>query len=208
MINDFGFYFITDRKWTKKGILEDVKSAIKAGVKIIQYRDNNTSKSEFEKNALEIQKLCNENDIIFIINDNAELARKINANGVHLGQEDADIQKARVVLGEKIIGKSTHSYEQALSAKKEGVDYISVGPIFETKTKPELEPVGLELLEKVTKEIRIPVVAIGGINKKNLKSVLKTGVKNVAMLNAVLTKQDVTKEIKSVLRIVKNFKRE
>ncbi len=204
MIDNFGLYFITDRKLSKKGNLEDVMAAINGGAEIIQYREKEFDDSEFEKEALQIKKICRENNVLFIINDRVNVASAIGADGVHLGMEDMPIEKARKLLGEeKIIGTTVHNVKEAVEAESQGADYLGVSPIFETKTKEDAgKPAGVELIREVKKRLRIPVVAIGGINENNLKEVLDAGCHNVAIISAILTKENVESEVRKINGII------
>ena len=203
-LKDIDLYFITDSKLTRKTVLEDVKSAIKAGVKIIQYREKEKSAREMIEDAKKIGKLCRENNILFIINDRIDIALAVNADGVHLGNEDIPYSIARKLLGsKKIIGLTVHNIQEAMEAEKIGADYIGVSPIFETKTKLDAgKPAGLKLIKDVKKEVKIPLVAIGGIDENNLKSVLKAGAKSIAIISAIITKDDVEKECKKFKEII------
>jgi len=203
-LKDIDLYFITDSKLTKKTVLEDVKAAIKAGVKIIQYREKEKTTREMLEEAKKIGKLCKENNILFIINDRVDIALAVNADGIHLGNEDMPYSIARKLLGrEKIIGLTVHNIHEAIEAEKIGADYVGVSPIFETKTKVDAgKPAGIELIKEVKEKLKIPFVAIGGINEKNIKSVLEAGAKSVAIISAITTKDNVEKECKKFRKII------
>src|SRR3989344_4102511 len=134
----FGLYFITDSRLTKKTVIEDVKSAIKGGVKIIQYREKEASKGQMLAEAKEIKKLCQNNNVIFIVNDWIDIALESDADGVHLGQDDSDCENTRKILGKnKIIGLTVHNVKESAEAERLGADYIGLGPIFSTSTKSD-----------------------------------------------------------------------
>jgi len=203
-LNEIDLYFITDSKLTKKTILDDVKAAIKAGVKIIQYREKNKPIDIMLKEAKEIKELCDKNNILLIINDNIDIPHLIDADGVHLGNEDISYKKARELLKDKIIGLTIHNVEEAIEAEKLGADYIGVSPIFETKTKPDAGPAaGLKLIENVKEAVKIPQVAIGGINLENIDSVIKAGATSAAVISAIITKDDVEAECKKFINRIK-----
>lgn len=204
ILPDINLYFITDSKLTRKTVFEDVKAAIKAGVKIVQYREKEKNTGEMLEEAKKIGKLCKENNVLFIINDRIDVALATDADGVHLGDEDMPYSIARKLLGrEKIIGLTVQNIQKAIEAEKVGVDYIGVSPIFETKTKADAgKPVGTELIKEVKGRLRIPFVAIGGINEKNIKSVLKAGAKSVVIISAIITKDNVEKECKKFKKII------
>lgn len=198
LLKDIDLYFITDSKLTKKTVLDDVKAAIAGGVKIIQYREKEKSEKEMIEEASKIKELCG-SDVILIINDNVEIALAVDADGVHLGKDDIDYETARKLLGDKIIGITTRNAEDAVKAENLGADYVSIGPIFSTTTKPDLKPIGVEMIEKIKKAIKIPFVAIGGINLNNLDEVLNAGATKVAAISAIVAKDDVEKEIKKFI---------
>ncbi len=204
ILPDINLYFITDSKLTRKTVFEDVKAAIKAGVKIVQYREKEKNTEEMLEEAKKIGKLCKENNVLFIINDRIDVALATDADGVHLGNEDMPYSIARKLLGrEKIIGLTVQNIQEAIEAEKVGADYIGVSPIFETKTKADAgKPVGIELIKEVEGRLRIPFVAIGGINEKNIKSVIEAGAKSVAIISAIITKDNVEKECKKFKRII------
>jgi len=177
-IKDFGAYVITSEDHIKIA-----QKACRSGAKVIQYRDKTSSRKEIVRIAKEIRKITKDYNCLFIINDFIDIAMIVNADGVHLGQDDIDTNGARKVLGNKfIIGISTHSLKQAIDAERSGADYIGCGPIFKTPTKENYEPVGLQLLKDVLKKVNIPVVAIGGINSENILKISNSGCKNAAMV--------------------------
>ncbi|OGJ52149.1 thiamine-phosphate diphosphorylase [Candidatus Peregrinibacteria bacterium RIFOXYB2_FULL_32_7] len=195
-MKNFGLYCITDNRNNPISI---IKIWIKLGVPMIQFRNKEMDNKEFADMAWEIRKLTWGTKSKFIINDRIEIAKDVDADGLHLGQEDLknidyDLKNLRkYLLGqntrlgkEKIIGLSSHSFDQAKETAKLEPDYLSIGPFFTTPTKPTYTPIGFTTVKKVVEEIKnIPIVTIGGINSKNLKEVLKTGIKNVAMVREV-----------------------
>lgn len=203
-LNEIDLYFITESKLTKRTIFEDVKSAIKAGVKIIQYREKEKSTREMVGEAAKIKELC-KNKAIFLINERVDIALAVKADGIHLGQDDIPYEIARSLLGGKIIGLTVHNVEEAIQAKKLGADYISLSPIFETKTKLDAGPaVGIKLIEDIKKSVNIPFVAIGGINLENIDDVIKAGATSVAAISAIVTKEDVESECRKFINKLKN----
>ena len=200
-LEDFGLYFITDSRLTKKTVIEDVKSAIKGGAKIIQYREKNAPAKKMLEEANEIKKLCQKNKVIFLINDRIDIALAVDADGVHIGQDDMPYNAARNLLGKnKIIGITAHNLEESMEAEKIGADYIGLSPIFSTNTKSDAgNACGAEMISKVKKKVKIPIVAIGGINESNIKDVLKAGAKNAAIISAILTTDDVERAVKKFI---------
>ncbi len=187
-----GLYGITGEEFAKgRTNVECVKEMIKAGIKIIQYREKNKSLREKFIEAKEIAKLCKEAGVIFIVNDHIDIALLVDADGVHIGQEDLPLVEVRKLLGSnKLIGLSTHSIDDATRAMKEDIDYIGAGPIFPTRTK-DRAPVGLEYLEWVIKNVHIPYVAIGGIKEHNLDEILFKGAKWVSLVSEVVGANDI-----------------
>ena len=196
--SSLGLYFITDSTLTKIPVEEQVKPALKAGVKVIQYREKNLSTKEMYEQAIKIRNLT-KGKAIFIINDRIDICMAVNADGVHLGKNDIPYVYARRILPEKIIGLSTHNLQEALHAEKIGADYIAIGPIFPTETKKDHEkPVGIGNLKEISERIKTPLVAIGGINHANLKEVLSTGIKNFVMISAIIKNENIEENIKAV----------
>ncbi|MCM8770437.1 MAG: thiamine phosphate synthase [Candidatus Omnitrophica bacterium] len=167
-------YIILDKDTLKnKNIFRIASNIKKSGAAIVQLRDKNSPKVDILKKARRLKSLLKGNKILFIINDYVEIAQLVDADGLHLGQEDLPLEAARRILGkDKIIGISCHNLKQARQAQKGGADYIGVGPIFSTPTKPEYKPIGINLLKDIAKNAKIPVFAIGGINSHNLNEIV------------------------------------
>jgi thiamine-phosphate pyrophosphorylase len=174
-----------------RGLVKAVQNISAAGDAIIQLRDKRSSKSDILKTALALKKALRFSKSVFIVNDHVDIARLVDADGVHLGQSDLPLEAARKLLGEdKIIGISCTNLREARLARDQGADYLGVGAVFPTRTKPESAPLGLELIKAVTKKINIPVFAIGGINEINIKEVLSLGVQGVAISSAICSASD------------------
>jgi len=170
-------------------------------VDIIQLRDKAGNKYNVLKDAMRLNKIFKASGKIFIINDYPEIAKIAGCDGVHLGQSDWPVKKARKLLGKnKIIGVSCHSLKQAKHAQSEGADYIGIGPVFTTKTKPDYSPIGLSVLKAIGEKIKIPYFAIGDIKEGNLKSASAQGVKRVAVCRAILEKKSVKKAANRLYR--------
>ena len=200
-LRDIDFYFITDSNLTRQGTLKDVEAAIGAGCKIIQYREKNKSTRAMIEEAFEIKKLCS-GRTIFLINDRVDVALAVDADGVHIGQDDMPFDTVRRLLGEeKIIGLTTHDLEESKAAEAMGADYIGLSPIYSTTTKTDVgEGQGPGLIRKVVPEMGIPVVAIGGITKENVKEVMQAGANAAVAISAVLCAADVGPEIAEFIR--------
>ncbi len=203
-----GLYFITDRNLSRKGIVEDVKSAIRGGVKIVQYREKEKCTRKMIEEAKEIGKICSANNVVFIVDDRVDVALAVGADGVHIGEHDIDFETARKILGnEKIIGVSVRSLEDAKKFEKLGADYISFSPIFETTTKKDIgNPIGLDVIKQAKKELRTTFTVIGGITQENLEDVLNAGADSVCMISAIFKKDDVESEVRRIRGIIKRHK--
>ena len=176
-----------------------VKKTKGLGVNIIQLRDKESPKWSILKDAYILRKLLAHSQTLFIINDYLDIAKLVDSDGVHLGQCDTPVEIARKLLGkDKIIGVSCHNLSQALKAQNIGADYISIGPIFPTQTKPEYKACGLDLIRKAGKMIRIPFFAIGGINESNLNKVLYSGAKRVAICSAICKAKNIPLSTKTL----------
>jgi thiamine-phosphate pyrophosphorylase len=196
---DLGFYFITDRTLSKKGVLEDVRAAIKAGVRVVQYREKTLATAAMVDEARKIAEFCR-GKAIFIVNDRIDVALASGADGVHIGPDDIDIEDARKLLGGgRIIGVTANSVEEAKRCEELGADYVSISPIFLTQTKKDAgQPLGLNAIREARRVLRIPFTVIGGINLANLNDVLDAGAKSVSMISAVLKANDVESEIRKI----------
>ncbi len=196
-VNDLGYYFITDHNLSKAGNESDILSAIEAGAGLIQYRNKTSKTKEFYSDAKKLKTLCKDKNTIFIINDRLDIALSVNADGVHLGQDDMPIQVAREILGnDKIIGMTVHTKEEAITAEDNGADYLSIAPIYPTATKKDSGlPCGIELIRQIKDACAVPLFAIGGINLSNAKEVIDAGADGLCAISAVITKDDVKKEI-------------
>ncbi len=188
-----------------KSVEETVRLVIDGGADAIQLREKTISDGEFISLAREIHDIAAKRGTLLIINDRVNVAKEVNAEGVHLGQHDIGISEARDIIGnEKIIGVSTHNIEQARQAQNEGADYIAIGPVYPTSTKINEPPVGLEVVQEVAEKISIPFVVIGAITLENLAEVLKTGATGVAVCSAIISSKDVlssTRQFKDKLTL-------
>ncbi|AVX20102.1 MULTISPECIES: thiamine phosphate synthase [Carboxydocella] len=201
---DLSLYVISGQHLAQgRELLAVMEAALVGGATVIQLREKNLSGRELVAAGLALKELAHRYGATFIVNDRVDIALAVDADGVHLGQDDLPVTMARQIMGpDKIIGLSTHSWEQALAASKLPVDYIGVGPVFPTSSKPDAEkPVGLSLVQRVARELSVPFVAIGGINAGNIQQVLAAGARNVAVISAVVAAPDVT----AAARELKNF---
>ena len=186
---------------------EAVQKAILGGIKFLQYREKNLPASVSYKTAKELRRLTKDAGVTFIVNDDVSMALAVEADGVHLGQEDLPLREARKVLGDRsLIGISNHSVQEALDAEKGGADYIGLGPIYSTATKKTRPPIGCDIIREVSSKVRIPIFAIGGINLENLKEVLQAGATGVAVVSAILTSPDIEKTTRNFLETIASMK--
>ena len=171
-------YAVTDRHWLNGAtLISQVEAALKGGATFIQLREKNLDDEAFYKEALEIQKLCRNYKVPFVINDNVELAKKIGADGVHVGQSDMEALDVRKVLGDdKIIGVSAQTVEQAELAEEHGADYLGVGAVFPTGSKDDATEVSFETLKEICEHVHIPVIANGGITRDNVVKLNQSGI--------------------------------
>jgi len=198
-----GFYFITDSRLSRRSNIGDVKNALAAKVEAVQYREKSLSTKEMYEEALILRKICK--NAVFLINDRVDIALSVDADGVHIGQEDLPYRLARQLLGKKkIIGLTVHNLEEAAEAQELGADYIGVSPIFSTKTKKDAgRAAGVALIKKIRKSISLPIVAIGGINLSNAPQVIAAGADCICAISAVLTKPNIRAEIERFQRLWK-----
>ncbi|MFA7658362.1 MAG: thiamine phosphate synthase [Candidatus Gastranaerophilaceae bacterium] len=182
-------YLVTnsDKFNSEDEFLDAIASAFEGGVDILQLREKNMPANKIVELGKKIKQLCLNYDATFIVNDRIDVALILEADGVHLGQDDLDVKSARAILGPSaIVGVSTHAPEQALKAVLDGADYIGVGPVFATPTKQGRTPVGLEYVKWVSENIDLPAFAIGGIDEENLSEVINAGIKKVAVVRAII----------------------
>ena len=191
--HDLILYAVTDRYWLNgRRLYDDVKEAIEGGATLIQLREKNLTHEEFKIEALEIQKLCKNFNVPFIINDDVELACEINADGVHVGQSDMEAGNVRALIGhEKILGVSVGNPDEAILAEKKGADYLGAGAVFPTGSKSDAIDVSHETLKKICSSVKIPVVAIGGISLKNIHELKGSGISGVAVISAIFAAENI-----------------
>ena len=197
---DMVLYAITDRHWLNgESLYQQVEKALQGGVTFLQLREKNLDKELFMKEAREIKELCRKYKVPFIINDNVEIAKAIDADGVHVVQSDMEAGDVRKRLGaDKIIGVSAKTVEQALLAEKHGADYLGVGAVFTTSTKTDATGVSHETLRDICQAVKIPVVAIGGITKDNVDELSGYGADGIAVISAIFAQENITEAAKDL----------
>ncbi|MBI5633486.1 MAG: thiamine phosphate synthase [Nitrospirae bacterium] len=190
-----GICFITDQTCVSLPLLDMVKRVLDGGITFVQYREKRRSRREIHEEAIRLRDLTRSYNAVFIINDHADIALAVDADGVHLGQDDLPLKEARKIMGRKIVGISTHNLEQAEEAEAGGADYIGFGPIFHTTTKDAGTPQGVDILGIIKQNCSIPVVAIGGIGIETAADVMRAGADAVAVATAIC-KGDITQNAK------------
>lgn len=189
---DLKLYLVTDRRWLEgEDFIETLEEALKGGVTFLQLREKDLGYAEFLELAKKVKVLAQKYRVPFVVNDSVEIARAVDADGVHIGQGDMNFAKAREILGrEKIIGLSCSNLEEARLAKAAGADYIGVGAVFPTDSKEDADKVGLEILRTIGEEVDIPIVGIGGINKDNIGDLKGMKVDGVSLISAILKSEN------------------
>lgn len=198
----YKLYAITDRTWLREdeSLADAVRHAILGGATIVQLREKSLEYDKLKELALSVQKVCKAYNVPFIVNDNVELANEINADGVHLGQNDMSIKSARSILGEgKIIGATAKTVEQAKAAELEGADYIGSGAVFGTDTKSDATNLSIDALNEISKSVSIPVVAIGGINAYNVSTLRGTSIAGVSVVSGIFARNNKSKASRDIL---------
>ncbi len=208
ILRNIRLYILISSEIATRSVKETVKLVIDGGADTIQLREKTISDSKFLSLAREARGLTVKSGTLFIINDRVNVARELNADGVHLGQQDMSVSEARAIIGnEKIIGVSTHNIIQARQAQKDGADYIAVGPVYPTGTKDYEPSVGLKVIREISKEINVPIFAIGAITLENLDDVVEAGASRVAVCSAIINSKDIyssTKRFKTKLNQLVN----
>lgn len=195
-------YAVTDRHWLKNESLStQVEKAILGGATFVQLREKILCGDELEKLAREVQKICKKYCVPFVINDDVALAKKIDADGVHVGQHDMAANDVRSIIGEgKILGVSAQTVEQALLAEKMGADYLGVGAIFSTSSKDDADSVSHKTLREICSAVKIPVVAIGGINFSNMIKLKDSGIAGVSIISAIFGAENIQQATENLKR--------
>ena len=189
-------YAVTDRSWVgTQTLYEQVEAALRGGVTCVQLREKELNPEDFLAEAKEIKTLCARYGVPLIINDNVELALKVDADGVHVGQEDMDARDVRNLIGaDKILGVTAKTVEQAQKAQLAGADYLGSGAVFGSTTKLNAKPMTKELLQSICQSVSIPVVAIGGIHRGNIASLAGTGIRGAAVVSGIFAAADIEEE--------------
>lgn len=188
-------YAVTDRSWTQdKTLYDQIEAALKGGVTIVQLREKNLPEDEFVAEAIRVKELCSRYNVPLIINDNADVALKSGADGVHVGIEDTPVAELRQKVGKDfIIGATAKTVEQAQSAEKAGADYLGVGAVFPSPTKKNAIRITAEKLKEICSSVSVPAVAIGGISLDNVSEIKGCGMSGIAVVSAIFASDDIQK---------------
>ncbi len=198
ILKENDLYVITDQKDNLLKIIEEI---LIAGVRIIQHRFKMGTDKDHLQEAIQIKNLCKKYNSLFIVNDRLDIALASDADGIHLGQDDLDLKTARKLLGySKIIGISANNEIDISNALKEGCDYIGIGPVFETATKKNKKPIGIEKIKTLTKDLNIPWFAIGGVTTKNISYLKRNGFKKVALISQLMNSEDPKEDAIMILK--------
>ena len=202
-------YAVTDRSWVgRQTLLQQVECALRGGATCVQLREKELNAEAFLAEAKEIKELCGRYGVPFLINDNVELALAVDADGVHVGQEDMDARDVRSLIGkDKILGVTAKTVQQALRAQQAGADYLGSGAVFGSTTKTNAKPMTRQLLQSICQSVSIPVVAIGGIHRGNIAALAGTDIRGVAVVSGIFGAADIEEECRllktEIERIVK-----
>lgn len=192
---DLLLYAVTDRSWLGGETLESaVEKALKGGATFMQIREKELDAEKFLEEAKKIKELCKKYHVPFVVNDNVDIAIAVDADGVHVGQNDMEAGNVRELIGrDKILGVSVQTVEQAVLAEKRGADYLGVGAVFPTGSKADADYVSRDTLKEIYEAVNIPVVAIGGINRENIMELSGSGICGVAVISAIFAQTDIEK---------------
>ncbi|OVE65034.1 thiamine phosphate synthase [Clostridium diolis] len=197
---DYSIYLVTDRDLMSTETLEEaVEKAIIGGCTLIQLREKDCSSLDFYNTAVRVKEITDKHNIPLIINDRVDIALAVDAAGVHVGQSDIPAAIVRKVIGnDKILGVSTGSVNEALEAEKNGADYLGVGAMYSTGTKKDADSTSMDELRKIRENVSIPIVVIGGINKDRVKDFKGIGIDGIAIVSAIIAKEDITTAAKQL----------
>lgn len=204
MFVDYSLYLVTDRSILKdRDFYKAVEDALKGGTTLVQLREKDLSSLEFFRLAVQLKELVHSYNVPLIINDRLDIALAVDADGLHIGQDDLPLEIARELLGpDKILGYSVANIEQALYGQKHGADYLGAGTVYPTGSKADANnPIGLQALKSIKESVNIPVVGIGGIGMDNIEDVKKTGIDGVSVISAILGQEDIEGAARSLVKL-------
>lgn len=202
-------YAVTDRHWLGDRTLYDVvRESLDGGVTFLQLREKDLDDETFFREAVRLRDMAREYGVPFVINDNVDIAVRMDADGVHVGQSDMEAGDVRALIGpDKILGVSAQTVEQAVLAEKRGADYLGVGAVFPTGSKDDADDVSFETLKAICEAVSIPVVAIGGITAENTPELAGSGICGIAVISAIYGQKDIYKATASLKKITREMVR-
>ena len=200
-------YAVTDRHWlTDKTLYDVVRESLDGGVTFLQLREKDLDDEQFYQEAVRLQEMAREYGVPFVVNDNVDIAVRMNADGVHVGQSDMEAGDVRALIGpDKILGVSAQTVEQAILAEKRGADYLGVGAVFPTGSKDDAEEVSYETLKAICEAVSIPVVAIGGITINNTHELAGSGICGIAVISAIYGQKDIYEATVSLKKVTEEM---
>jgi len=203
---DYSLYLVTDRGlMTAASIEECVEQAVHGGCTVVQLREKTASSREFYETAMRVRRITGDLGVPLIINDRADIALAVSADGVHVGQDDLPLDAARRIMGkDAIIGVSVNNLTEALAAAAQGADYLGVGAMFATGTKTDADITSMDELRRIRTEIKLPIVAIGGINKNNVPLFAGTGIDGIAVVSAIVAQKDTGGAARELIALFKS----
>ena len=204
---DLLLYAITDRAWLNgRSLYSQVEECLQGGATFLQLREKTLDEAAFYDEAVELKALCKQYGVPLVINDNVDIAVKMDADGVHVGQSDMKAGNVRSAVGdEMILGVSVHNVEEALEAEKQGADYLGVGAVFPTDTKKDASYVSYDTMKAICDAVSIPVTAIGGIGKENLLNLQGSGADGVALVSAIFSASDIEAECRTLKKLAEQM---
>lgn len=205
--NNLLLYAVTDRHWLNGRTLHEVvKESLDGGATFIQLREKNLDEAAFLEEAKDLQALCKEYGVPFVVNDNVDIAIAMNADGVHVGQSDMEAGNVREKLGpDKIIGVSAQTVEQAVLAEQRGADYLGVGAVFPTGSKDDANEISMETLKAICEAVSIPVIAIGGITQQNVSELGGSGICGIAVISAIYAQADIAEAARNLKKATEDM---
>lgn len=205
---DYTLYLVTDREIMSSATVEEsVEQAISGGCTVVQLREKSASSKEFYETALNVHKITKKANVPLIINDRVDIALAVDAEGVHVGQQDLPCKTVRQIIGQnKIVGVSASNLDEALSAYNDGADYLGVGAMYSTNTKTDANITSIEELKHIRKMIDIPIVVIGGINNKTVLNFKGINIDGIAVVSAIIAQSDIVESARNLKRIFEGIK--
>ncbi len=200
-------YAVTDRRWTGElTLLQQIEAALKGGITMLQLREKELGFDEFLQEAIQVKALCSRYGVPLIINDNVEVALKSGADGVHVGQSDMEAGDVRTLMGgDRIVGVTAKTVEQALAAQAAGADYLGSGAVFGSATKTDTKKMELSTFSQICAAVKIPVVAIGGVSRENISQLNGLGASGAAVVSGIFAANDIEAECRALRQLAEKL---